>query len=110
MEVLMKLRGGQDTEVYSQVRGRTSKSCDGRQKLRGGQQEAEGREVTASRMRHALPEAVIHLHTDYVIPKCVDQLCTGRACERFPYLFVIEPDRHLLSLCIIGHRGRRGGV
>jgi len=42
--------------------------------------------------------------------KCVDQLCTGRACERFPYLFVIGPDRHLLSLCIIGHRGRRGGV
>jgi len=61
----MKLRGGQDTEAYSQVRGRTSKSCDDSQKLRGGQQEAEGGEVTASRMRHALPEAVIHLHTDY---------------------------------------------
>jgi len=65
----MKLRGGQDTEAYSQVRGRTSKSCDGRQKLRGGQQEAEGGEVTASRIRRALPDEVIHLHTDYADPR-----------------------------------------
>ena len=33
----------------------------------GGQQEVEGGEGQASRMRHALPEAVIHLHTYYAI-------------------------------------------
>ena len=46
-----------------------SKSCDGSQKPRGGQQRAEGGEVKASRMRHALPEEVIHLHTDYANQK-----------------------------------------
>ena len=45
-----------------------------------------------------------------VIPKYIDQLYTSRACERFPYPFVIEPDRYLLSLYIIGYRRRRGGV
>ena len=30
-----------------------------------GQQEVEGGDGRASRMRYALPQAVIHLHTDY---------------------------------------------
>ncbi len=34
-------------------------------KREGGQQEVERGEGQASRMRHALPQAVIHLHTDY---------------------------------------------
>ena len=38
----------------------------------GGQQEAEGGERQVSRMRHALPQVVIHLHVYYA-----DILCAG---------------------------------
>ena len=44
---------------------RTFKRCDGSQNPGGGQQRVEGGEVQVSRKRHALPDELIHLHTDY---------------------------------------------
>ena len=50
------------------------KSWDSSQNARGGQ---------ASRMRHALPEAVIHLHTDYaVVVNALDVLRQAVAAEK----------------------------
>ena len=43
----------------------TSQSCNGSQKPRGPQQEMKGGEGQTSRMRHALPKEVIHLHIYY---------------------------------------------
>ena len=34
-----------------------------------------GSEGQASRMRHALPDAVIHLHTDYALTTCMFPFC-----------------------------------
>ena len=44
---------------------RTFKSCDDSQKLRKEQSKAKNDEIQINRMRHALLNEVIHLHTNY---------------------------------------------
>ena len=51
---------------------KASKDCNSGQNVGGGQQEVEGGEGQASRMRHNLPQEVINLHTYYA-----DSLYTG---------------------------------
>ena len=53
--------------VFTLLGRKASKSWDSSRNARGGQQEVEGGEGQANRMRHALPQAVIHLHTDYAV-------------------------------------------
>jgi len=60
-------------EEYQESRIRRCTHTDGEgaydssSKAKGGQQEAEGGEGQASRMRHVLSDEGIHLHTDYAI-------------------------------------------
>ena len=64
-EILQRLQGEQDTEVYSHCWKESIQELGQQPKREGGQQEVERGEEQASRMRHALSQAVIHLHTDY---------------------------------------------